>query len=126
MSEHDEDGPATVMAETSKGRAIDINNVSGKRKVALIESGELSIDSFMTPGNMSGKRLKELREAHRERFEKDDKDKPNPYVVGNLVKYEGFVSEVLDVDGRKIKVRKANNKTSWVTFSKVEAVKPEE
>lgn len=55
---------ASVEVRTKDGSVIDANNISGKKKLELIEAGKIQLDSFVMPANMPGKLLKAMREKH--------------------------------------------------------------
>ena len=106
MPEYGDPDTATTIVN-----GYDIQNLPGATKIRLIKQGHLSIDNFMTPPNMPGKKLAELRKAHRERVEEQmavlDASKggiDNPYSVGDIVEYKGSSYEVLEIKDLKIKI----------------------
>lgn len=104
----------------------DVANMPGRLKYQLIKSGEMSVDRFITPPNMPGKKLKELRDAHRARIEEqfglmESLQETNPYKVGDMVTYKDLVVEVLEVKGPKIKITNSEGKKVLVPFKNVTA-----
>lgn len=127
FSEHDEDEPASVIVSTHTGGKYDINNITGKRKIQLITEGEIKEEAFDTPPNMPGKKLKEYREnlakSRKANADAVEEDTPNDFNVGDLVKFDGHVSEVVKVHEKKgVLIHKREGGKMWVRHSKVEAV----
>ena len=110
---------------TSIVEGIDLANLPGKKRLQLVRNGDLSVDQFVTPPNMPGKTLKELRERNRETMSKvilDAEPKDNPYKVGDFVLYKDSSTEVLKVDGNKVLVTVVDGdkeKKVWVNYVKV-------
>jgi hypothetical protein len=121
----DPEVPASAMVRTSSGR-YDIHNITGVRKAQLIMEGEVDSDVFISPPNVTGAKLKELRDAHNATMDKaiqNISDVKNEYKKGDLVKYHNIVVEVLDVhDTRGVKITKREGGKVWVHQSKVEKV----
>jgi len=122
------DEPAVNPIETTSGSSYDTNNISGAKKAQLIMDGELSMDNFINPPNMPGKKLKAMRDRHREGmesyFKKAAEETPNEYKVGDIVVYRKEATEVLEVDPeRGVKIMKLNKKgkmvEAWVHHTKV-------
>lgn len=125
MGENLLDDPyAMVEVKTASGNTIDINNLPGKTKMELIQSGELDIDRFVTPPNMPGKKLKELRLAHREQMKGILDKVKNEFQVGDMVNYKEKSYEVQKVDPLKgvlLTMKKGGElKDVWVSHTKVE------
>lgn len=122
----DPDPAASIEVSTESGRIIDINNIPGKVKQELIQEGELDVDRFIMPANMPGKKLKELREAHRQRLEDSMKQlttTANEFKVGDFILYKDLTYEVLKTDDEKgvmFEMKKPKGKKYvWVHHSKV-------
>lgn len=122
MSE-DQESPS-VIVKTSNGGIYDINNISGRRKLELIKDGEMGIDEFIAPDNMPGKKLKELRDAHRSNLGNALKQgEANTFKTGDLVQFKGVATEVTKVDPDKgLLITKKDGTKAWVHHSKVKPV----
>lgn len=122
MPEYGDPDTATTIVN-----GYDIQNLPGATKMRLIKQGHLSIDNFMTPPNMPGKKLAILRKAHRERVEEQmallDSAKAgidNPYSVGDMVEYKGLTYEVLEMKDLKVKIfSEEKNKNIFVPAAMV-------
>lgn len=122
-----DDEPVSLELKTDSG-VYDANNISGRRKADLILRGELSVDDFVAPANMPGKKLMELRNRHRTGIEAQIKEMTkelvNTFEVGSLVKYKKNITEILATDPeRGVQLRTHEGKVKWVHHSKVTAVK---
>jgi hypothetical protein len=127
----DQDNPTSTLVNTKSGDDIDLLNLPGKKKMELVLSGELNIDKFVMPANMPGKKLKELRDAHRTRFQEildkaqGEEDKENTFKVEDSVIYKDYACQVLEIKGSKVKVEipddeKAGElKKIWVNYKKL-------
>ena len=118
-----EDNPTQMMATTKSGQEIDMNNCPGTKKVELVQSGEMGVDQFVLPANMPGSKLKELREANRDRMEKfltKEPAEPNQFQVGDFVQYQEESYEVFKTDPVKGVLIEKEGKKVWVKASAVE------
>jgi hypothetical protein len=125
----DPNNPTSMLTQTRSGDAIDLQNITGRRKLELISTGEMEIDQFVVPPNMPGHKLKELRAHHRSQVEeqlktlikgKDAKD----YGVGDFVSFRGGSYEILKVraDGVMLNLKLKDEdeaKNVWVPKEKV-------
>lgn len=122
----DSEPAASIEVTTESGRVIDINNLPGKVKMELIMEGEIDVDRFVTPANMPGKKLAELRAAHKSRLDEAMKamvESKNEFATGDFVLYKDITYEVLKTDEERgvLIERKKDGKVKsvWVHHSKV-------
>lgn len=125
-----DDSPAENFAKTLSGKTVDLNNLPGKVRQELIDEGEMSIESFVSPANMPGKKLKEMRERFAKNIEdqrkksnaakgiKDTEDAILDFKVGELIIFKEISYEVKGVDPVKgLKITKDTDngpKNVWV------------
>lgn len=126
----EDNATASIFIRSESGVVYDMNNISGKLRKQLIMEGEMSADSFSGHQNISGKRLKELREAKKEVLDLTSGEtlERNTLVVGDLIKFRNIVSEVTDVDpvhGVKI-IKEDGKKSKWIHHTKVQKVDVED
>ena len=120
MPEYNDPNRGTSMVE-----GVDLANLPGHKKMQLIKSGDLSIDQFVTPPNMPGRKLAELRKQHRESVQQvmldaEPKEEDNPYKPGDFVVYKSQSCEVLAVDGTKVVIMDMErDKKIKVSYAKV-------
>jgi len=121
----DQDHPTSSLATTAiSGQIVDLQNITGKKKLELIMNGEMGIDQFVTPANMVGSKLKVLREAHRAKVEEQiAKVKGQDFKVGDFVTFKGKSYEVLKVDSNRVKFEfesdSGDKAKVWVAKDKV-------
>lgn len=129
MFEEDKEEPATLIITSVSGQGFDTKNISGFKRKQLIDSGDITLESFVQADNMPGAKLKKMRD----KFKKDNNmissKEPIPLIdintleVGGLVSYRKFVTEV-----RKINIEKGlvninyNGKVVWVNVAKLKSV----
>lgn len=121
-----EDPSAENLTQTNSGDLIDMNNLPGKKRLTLVAEGELAVEQFVSPANMPGKKLKEMRDRFAETF-KSQVDRAggvpiDEYKPGSLFEYKDGVYEVLAVDPVKgLKIAREYDgklKNVWVNPSK--------
>jgi hypothetical protein len=129
MFEEDKEEPATVIITSVSGQGYDIKNIPGFKRKQLIDSGDITVESFVQADNMPGAKLKKMRDAFKSNnnIVPDDKSTPlidiNTLEIGGLVSYRKFVTEI-----RKINIEKGlvninyNGKVVWVNVAKLKSV----
>ena len=124
----EEDAPASMVTRTLRSNSdIDLNNLSGKTRMQLIDTGELASTSFTMPANMPGRKLAEIKEAQKQRTEEamekykksKEEESPNPYNTGDFIEYKEASYEVLGTDAKKGVLIEKGDKQIWVHQSKV-------
>lgn len=124
QSHTDEDAPTQMMGKTKSGYDIDFNNLSGKRRLELVEAGELTTEQFGIPANMPGVKLKEIRERNKQMIEaqlarKNKADESLEFKVGDFITYKEESYEILATDATKgYKIDKGDKKV-WVQADSV-------
>jgi hypothetical protein len=123
--EQPEDAPVTMMVKTKEGN-VDLNNLPGSRRLELIESGEMNIDQFITPANMPGSKLKELRGKYRQQMESRIKKGPDDvevlYAPGDFVNYKDSSYEVIRTDPKRGLLIDREGQKVWVISNKVSKI----
>ena len=131
MFEKDDDNePASVIVHSIRGEGYDIKNLPGFKRKQLIESGDITIDSFVQADNMPGAKLKALRDKFRANNNIAPNTKPttpidiNTLQVGTLVMYKKIVTEVKKIDLKKnrVLVNNKENKGVWVPVENLKEV----
>lgn len=118
------DNPTGLLTLTKTGRVVDLLNLPGLKKMELIESKEMEMDSFVSPPNMTGLKLKILRASHRERIEiqlkkhKAKKAAKADFKVGDFISYKEASHEVLKVREDAVMVMLGKKKV-WIPKNKV-------
>jgi len=129
MFEEKDDDPASVIVTNIRGEGYDIKNIPGFKRKQLIDSGEITVESFVQADNMPGAKLQKLRE----RFKKSNKmlsTKPttpidiSKLLVGSLVSYRKTVTEVrkIDVKKNRVLINNKENKGIWVPVENLKEV----
>lgn len=123
------DNPTGLLTKTKSGDVVDLLNMTGLKKMELIDSGNMRMDDFVSPPNMTGLKLKAIREEHRARMEKElaryKKQKAKSDVkfkVGEFISYKDQSYEVLKIEGEKLQIEvtvKGKLRKAWVAQSSV-------
>lgn len=130
MFDEDKEEPATVIVTNFRGEHYDIKNIPGFKRKQLIDSGDISIESFVQADNMPGAKLKKLRDRFKKSNNIMSDTKPvisidiNKLELGSLVMYRKVVTEVkkIDVKKGKVLVKNRENKDVWVPVSNLKVV----
>jgi len=131
------DNPISLMSH-----GYDLNNIPGKVKKRLVDSGVMKVEHLITPPNMPGEKLAKLRQEYKARWEeaeaKEDENasKPkdpigeigeNPFKLEDIVEYKKQVCEIKGLDGDYVHIDRTNAKGELkrikVKFWKVEGTK---
>jgi hypothetical protein len=114
----DIDNPTASLTSTKSGLEIDLMNLTGSLKLGLIRNGEMDVDQFITPANMTGKKLQALRAKHREKMAGlVDLNKPD-FKVGEMVTYKDNIHEVLKVRSDAV-LLVVNSRKYWIPLDRV-------
>lgn len=130
FNEDDQEEPATVLVTVNGNQNYDIKNLPGFKRKQLIESGQLSIDSFIKADNIPGYKLKLMRERFKANNGLVAGNKPEPTIditklsVGDLVSYKNTVTEVKEINLTKnsVYIDIKGKKKGWVNISKLKPV----
>lgn len=134
MFEEEKEEPASVIVQNIRGEGYDIKNIPGIKRQQLINSGDISIESFVQADNVPGAKLQKLRDRFKKsnNLEADTKSDTKPKTpidinkleVGSLVMYKKIVTEVKKIDLTKgrVLVNNKENKGVWVPVESLKEV----
>lgn len=126
-----EDEPAVAMITTLRGNNYDAKNIPGFLRKRLIDSGEISINTFVKADNLPGHKLKAMRDRFRKNNPNLGPQAPvsdaidfDTLEVGSMVQFKKYVTEVekINANEKKVYISKGDGKKAWVAVSKLKAV----
>lgn len=133
MFEDEKEEPASVIVTNVRGEGYDIKNIPGFKRKQLIESGDISIESFVQADNMPGSKLKKLRDRFKLSNNMGTRDSNsaskalldiNDLTVGSLVTYRKVVTEVKKINVKKglVYINIKGTKDGWIGIDKLKPV----
>ena|SRR5436190_14580490 len=138
--EGEDTSAVSVEVKTTHHGVVDLNNIPGKVKRMLIESGDIAPERFVSApsgidrDNAPGRVLAPLREEAKKRWSKfakgiktKTKKEPTIFKVGDIVLFKKHASEIVEINEKKgLKIIKKDGTTSgWIWFTKVKLVDSE-
>lgn len=91
-------------------QTYDFNNISGKKRAALVKAGTVRPERFIAgAANMPGKKLAALRKAQLEQQEV-----AKTYAVDDIVMYKGVETTILELKDDEAKITNRKGKEIWV------------
>src|SRR6266496_1224126 len=131
MFEEEKDELVSVIVTNVHGEGYDIKNIPGFKRKQLIDSGDITLESFVQADNMPGAKLKSIRDKFKSNNNMTTGDANttpeidiNNLEVGSLVMYKKVVTEVKKINVEKglVYISLQGGKNGWINVVKLKVV----